>query len=56
MPDDVLDKLREISQEVVEELANQDEFSRRVYDSYSQFKRDASAWSDISERAYLNIR
>jgi TRAP-type mannitol/chloroaromatic compound transport system substrate-binding protein len=55
-PGPVLDKLRELSAEVVAELAGQDELSARVYESYSQFLQQVVAWHDISERTYLNVR
>jgi TRAP-type mannitol/chloroaromatic compound transport system substrate-binding protein len=55
-PSPVLDKLRELSAEVVAELAGQDELSARVYESYSQFLQQVVAWHDISERTYLNVR
>ncbi|MCU7959899.1 MAG: TRAP transporter substrate-binding protein [gamma proteobacterium symbiont of Bathyaustriella thionipta] len=55
-PDDVLKKLRKISNEVVAELADKDDFSRKVYQSYKQFYDNALLWSDISERAYLDAR
>jgi TRAP-type mannitol/chloroaromatic compound transport system substrate-binding protein len=55
-PDDVLKALRKISREVVEELANKDAFSKKVYASYNRFYQDALRWSDHSERAYLNAR
>jgi TRAP-type mannitol/chloroaromatic compound transport system substrate-binding protein len=55
-PDDVLQQLRKISEEVVAELAGKDDFSKRVYDSYFKFYQQARRWSDISELAYLKAR
>ena len=55
-PKPVLDKLRSISVEVVEELARENEQAARVYQSYRQFQQQVVAWHDISERAYLNVR
>jgi len=55
-PKPVLDKLRQLSAEVVAELAGQDELSARVYESYRQFQQQVVAWHDISERTYLNVR
>jgi len=55
-PKPVLDKLRAISVEVVEELARDNEQAGRVYQSYRQFQQQVLAWHDISERAYLNVR
>ncbi len=55
-PDDVLRELRRLSREVVEELADKDAFSRKVFASYDGFYRQSKRWSDISERAYLEAR
>jgi TRAP-type mannitol/chloroaromatic compound transport system substrate-binding protein len=55
-PEDVMIKLRELSQQVVAELAEKDEFSRRVYDSYRKFYQKVSKWTDISESIYLKAR
>ena len=56
LPDSVLDRLRELSNEVVSEIAGSDPLSGKVYESFQRFRTDVIAWSDISERAYLNIR
>ena len=55
-PDEVLKRLRELSDEVVAEIAEADEQARKVYESFSAFRDDVQAWHDISERAYLNAR
>ncbi len=55
-PDEVIDKLRTLSEEVVAEIAGKDELSKRVYDSYNEFKSQVFAWHDVSERAFLNVR
>ena len=55
-PDDVLSKLKTISDDVVKELANKDEFSKKVYESYSSYRQKVMAWHEYSERAYLNVR
>ena len=55
-PDGVIAKLRELSDEVVAEVAEADPMSKKVYDSYRKFRDQAIAWHDLSERAYLNAR
>ena len=55
-PDEVLDKLRALSDEVVGEVAEKDPLSKKVYDSFVQFRDQAKAWHAISEQAYLNAR
>ena len=55
-PDDVLEKLRGLSDQVVKELAQKDAFATEVYESFSRYRDKAVNWSEYSERAYLNIR
>jgi TRAP-type mannitol/chloroaromatic compound transport system substrate-binding protein len=56
LPDTVLGRLRELSGEVVAEIAGGDPLSGEVYDSFTRFRTQVEAWQDISERAYLNVR
>lgn len=56
LPDDVLNKLRELSNAVVAEMAAKDPFVKKVFESVQAFQKQAVAWHDISERAYLNAR
>ena len=55
-PDEVLKKLRGLSDEVVAEIASKDPMSRKVYESFRKFRDDVVPWSNVSERAYLNAR
>ena len=55
-PDEVLQKLKTLSDEVVGEVAEKDPMSKKVYDSFVQFRDQAQAWHAISEQAYLNAR
>jgi TRAP-type mannitol/chloroaromatic compound transport system substrate-binding protein len=55
-PDDVIAKLRELSAEVVAEVAEKDDFSKKVYASYQKFLSQAKAWTKTSEVAYLRAR
>ena len=55
-PDDVLKKLKTLSDEVVSEVAAKDKMSGKVFESFRTFRDQAMAWHDISERAYLNAR
>ncbi len=52
-PDDVLRGLRKLANEVVEELAQSDPASKKVYASYQAFRKKIDPWTDISERTYL---
>jgi len=55
-PDDVLKRLKELSIEVIDEMAAGDELVRRVWDSQRTFGETVSRWSDVSERAYFRAR
>lgn len=54
--DEILAKLKALSDEVVAETAAKDQLSRRIYESFVSFRDQAKAWHDISERAYMNAR
>ena len=56
LPDPVLAKLKNMSNDVVAEVAAKDKATQKVYDSFSKFSHQVKAWTDISERAYLNVR
>ena len=55
-PDDVVRKLRALSDQVVAEIAQGDEFSKKVYASYEKFLKQTKEWSGISELTYLQAR
>ena len=55
-PEPVLERLRELSDEVVAEIAEKDPLSRKVHESFRRFRDKVRAWHDISERAYLDAR
>lgn len=55
LPDDVLARLREGSEAVLEGVAT-DEISRRILDSYRTFHDEVQAYHAISEQAYINAR
>jgi TRAP-type mannitol/chloroaromatic compound transport system substrate-binding protein len=55
-PDDVLAKLRQLSNEVVAEIADKNAFSQKTFASYQKFLTQAKAWSAISELTYMQAR
>ena len=55
-PGPALRRLKEISDEVVAEIAERDPLSRKVFESYRRFREKVIAWHAISERAYLDAR
>jgi TRAP-type mannitol/chloroaromatic compound transport system substrate-binding protein len=56
LPEAVLKRLRELSDQVVAEIADKDALSQRVYASFRDFRAQVIQWHNISERAYLNAR
>ncbi len=56
LPDDVIAVLRDAAAEVVAEVAQENELSQRIYDSYMAFYSEVRAYHAISEQAYLNAR
>jgi len=55
-PDEALKQLGKVSEEVVAEVAEKDDNSRKVYEAYKKFRSQAIQWHEISERAYYNAR
>ncbi|MEO1514033.1 MAG: TRAP transporter substrate-binding protein [Bacteroidota bacterium] len=51
-PVEVLQQLRTYTTEIIEELTREDAFTKKVYDSYSAFRKRAEAWSHLTERSY----
>ena len=55
-PDEVLRRLRGLSNEVVAEIAGRDPLSAEVYEAFTNFRDEVTAWHQVSELAYLNAR
>lgn len=55
-PDDVLEELKRISFEVMEEVAATDEMTNKAWASFKSFQQTVSGWTDLSEKFYLNKR
>ena len=56
LPQDVIDRLREVSKTVVAESAQGDPLAEKIHRSYMTFLEQARAYHKISEQAYLNLR
>ena len=56
LPQDVLERLKTLSDEVVAESMQGDELSKRIYKSYLNYFNAVKNYHDISEQAYLNAR
>lgn len=51
-PQEVLDTLRSMTDEVIQEMVRNDSFTKRVYESYSKFQQEANAYAEISEKVF----
>lgn len=49
LPDDVINRFKEISEELVAEQGQHDELSKRIYQSYLNFKANSLEWRKISQ-------
>jgi TRAP-type mannitol/chloroaromatic compound transport system substrate-binding protein len=56
LPDEVLDRLRELSKQVLEDTANADPLNRQVWDSMEAFREKVWAYHAISEQAMYALR
>jgi len=56
LPDDVLNKLRRITEQVFIEQAAQDPVFNKVWQSYKTFQAKADAWHKVSEQVYYQVR
>jgi len=54
-PEDMLDQLRKLANETLEEEANKDAMSRKVHEAYKKFKAQVGVWGTVSENAYYNV-
>ncbi len=54
--DELLTRFSEASADVISQLANADEMTKRVYDSYSAYQKKAMAWAETSEQGFMNAR
>ena len=54
-PAPVMSKLREYSQEVIEDIVEKDAFSKKVYESFSKFQKEYQIWGQSSEAAYHSL-
>ncbi len=56
LPVEVLEELRRLSTEVLEEQAQNDPKFRKIYDSLTAFAKQVKAYHQITEQAYYNMR
>ncbi len=53
-PQEVLNQLRVYTNEVISEMTTKDAFTKRVYESYDNFRKKATNWASISEKQFYN--
>ncbi|MDE1465154.1 TRAP transporter substrate-binding protein [Spartinivicinus poritis] len=56
LPEDVLKQLHAVSNEVVQEVANTNEMTKKVYESFTKFAEQSRAYHMISEQAFYETR
>ena len=56
LPDDVIEEFKRLSQEVTEEIIDDDPLSQRIYESYQDYYEGVVQFHEISEKAYINTR
>jgi TRAP-type mannitol/chloroaromatic compound transport system substrate-binding protein len=55
-PDEVLAALKVTTDSVLEDLAETDETSREIYESFTEFRDQVAEWPKVSEVAYFDTR
>lgn len=53
-PPEVINALRSIAGDVLQELTETDPVSKKVYDSYRTFQKKINTWADVTERPYYS--
>ena len=56
LPDDVIEEFRAISNEILRDLAKEDEVIAKGYDSYIEFKNNVTEYHKISEDSFIEAR
>ena len=54
-PEPLLDSLRELAKETLEEEAAKDAMSKKVHEAFKAFKAQVGVWGSVSENAYYNV-
>ncbi len=53
-PEEVLTQLREFTEQSISDITSADPFSKKVYESYDKFRKQAGDWSKLTEKAFYN--
>ena len=54
-PEPLLNDLRKLAKETLEEEAEKDAQSRKVHEAFKKFKEQVGVWGSVSENAYYNV-
>ncbi len=54
-PDPLMEDLRKLADETLEEEADKDAMSRKVHEAFKTFKAQVGVWGSVSENAYYNV-
>jgi TRAP-type mannitol/chloroaromatic compound transport system substrate-binding protein len=54
-PEPLLNDLRKLAEETLEEEADKDAASRKVHEAFKKFKRQVGVWGSVSESAYYDV-
>ena len=55
-PKDMLIKIGEVAGEVVNDVGNTNAFTKRVYDSFITYRKQAITWAKIGEQGFTHAR
>ena len=56
LPNDVLAEFKRITEEILVEMTQEDESSKKIYESLSNFQKNVSQYHEISEEAIYKLR
>ena len=56
LPNDVLAEFKRITEELLVEMTQEDESSKKIYESLSNFQKNVSQYHEISEEAIYKLR
>lgn len=56
LPDEAIIEYGNLTHQVLTQMADEDPFTKRVYESFLTYRRQAIAWADIGEHDFMNAR
>ena len=56
LPNDVLAEFKRITEEILVEMTQEDELSKKIYESLFNFQKNVSQYHKISEEAIYKLR